>query len=156
MTETTIIRTLALSKNYGQTEALRGLNLSVPRGSLCGFLGRNGAGKTTTLKLLMGLARPTAGRAEVFGLPCETTFASMEIRTRAAFITEGKALFPYMTVDQVIAFTRAFFPHWRTDLEQRYRRLFDLPGGRNVRGLSKGMLSKLHLLRRTHLLSKFI
>jgi ABC-2 type transport system ATP-binding protein len=146
MNDAPIIHTQALCKNYGPTEALRGLDLSVPRGSLCAFLGRNGAGKTTTLKLLMGLARPTAGHAEVFGLPCGSTFSSLEIRTRAAFITEGKSLFPYMTVDQVIAFTRGFFPHWRADLEQHYRRLFELPADRNVRVLSKGMLSKLHLL----------
>jgi len=146
MNDAPVIHTQSLCKNYGPTEALRGLDLSVPRGSLCGFLGRNGAGKTTTLKILMGLARPTSGHAEVFGLPCDSTFSSLEIRTRAAFITEAKSLFPYMTVDQVIAFTRGFFPQWRSDLEQHYRRLFELPPGRNVRGLSKGMLSKLHLL----------
>lgn len=146
MNDAPVIRTQSLCKNYGPAEALRGLDLTVPRGSICGFLGRNGAGKTTTLKILMGLARPTSGGAEVFGLPCDSTFASLEIRTRAAFITEAKLLFPYMTVDQVIAFTRGFFPHWRADLEQHYRRLFELPADRNVRGLSKGMLSKLHLL----------
>ncbi len=106
MNDAPVIHTQSLCKNYGPTEALRGLDLSVPRGSLCGFLGRNGAGKTTTLKILMGLARPTSGHAEVFGLPCDSTFSSLEIRTRAAFITEAKSLFPYMTVDQVIAFTQ--------------------------------------------------
>ena len=48
-----------------------GLNLQVPTGSICGFLGSNGAGKTTTIKVLLGMARPTSGEARVFGLPAE-------------------------------------------------------------------------------------
>lgn len=50
-----IISTKALTKNYGQKRVVDGLNLAVPRGSICGFLGSNGAGKSTTIKLLLGL-----------------------------------------------------------------------------------------------------
>jgi ABC-2 type transport system ATP-binding protein len=58
-----------LSRSYGRVEALRSLDLDVPSGSLFGLLGPNGAGKTTLLHLLTGLRRPTAGRAEVAGIP---------------------------------------------------------------------------------------
>ncbi len=65
------IRTEHLTKIYGQRLiAVNDMNLQVPRGSVFGLLGPNGAGKTTTLRLLLGLQRPTAGRAEVFGKPC--------------------------------------------------------------------------------------
>jgi len=65
------IRTEHLTKIYGnRLIAVNDMSLEVPRGSIFGLLGPNGAGKTTTLKLLLGLQRPTAGRAEVFGQPC--------------------------------------------------------------------------------------
>ncbi len=63
-----VIETTDLRKHYDGVEAVRGLNLQVPAGSICGFLGRNGAGKTTTIKMLLGMARPTSGHARVFGL----------------------------------------------------------------------------------------
>jgi ABC-2 type transport system ATP-binding protein len=58
-----------LTKRYGSVEAVSGLSLDVPAGSLFGFLGPNGAGKTTTIKILAGLARATTGSAEVAGQP---------------------------------------------------------------------------------------
>jgi len=65
------IRTEHLTKIYGQRLiAVNDMNLQVPQGSVFGLLGPNGAGKTTTLRLLLGLQRPTAGRAEVFGKLC--------------------------------------------------------------------------------------
>ena len=67
-----------LSKRYGEVLALDDLTLAVPYGSIFGFLGRNGAGKTTTMRLLSGLALPSAGRAWVAGL--ETTSASRQGR----------------------------------------------------------------------------
>ena len=75
-----IIETADLRKNYGEVEAVRGLSLQVPVGSIYGFLGRNGAGKTTTIKVLLGMARPTSGHARVFGLPADAQDASVEIR----------------------------------------------------------------------------
>ena len=56
-----------LIKRYGRTTAVDGLSFAVPKGSVCGFLGPNGAGKTTTLRILLGLSRPTSGRAETEG-----------------------------------------------------------------------------------------
>ena len=69
MSDTFVIETSDLHKHYGAVEALRGLSLAVPAGSICGFLGRNGAGKTTTIKVLLGMARATSGTARVFGVP---------------------------------------------------------------------------------------
>jgi len=68
--ETLAVRTEGLSKRYGTVDALADLDLEVGRGEVVGYLGPNGAGKTTTIRLLLGLIRPTAGRAELFGLDC--------------------------------------------------------------------------------------
>ena len=62
-----IVETRGLCKQYGQAMRVKQLNLSVPEGAVYGFLGPNGAGKSTTLKMVLGLARPTAGEITVFG-----------------------------------------------------------------------------------------
>ena len=111
-----------------------GLDLRVPAGSIFGFLGRNGAGKTTTIKTLMGLLRSDSGTARVFGIPVADADRSIEIRRRIGFVTEDKELYPYMTVEQIIRFTRPFFPKWRDDLERRYLQMFELPPKRKIPG----------------------
>ena len=141
-----IIETNQLCKSYKDKAALRGLDLRVPAGSIFGFLGRNGAGKTTTIKTLMGLLRADSGSAHVFGASVAGADGSVEIRRRIGFVTEDKELYPYMTVERIIAFTRPFFPKWRHDLERRYLDVFELPLKRKVPDLSKGMRSKLMLL----------
>lgn len=141
-----IIETSQLKKSFKGHEALRGLDLRVPAGSIYGFLGRNGAGKTTTIKALMGLLRPDSGTARVFGTPVIDADSSVEIRRRIGFVTEDKELYPYMTVEGIIRFTRPFFPKWRDDLEQRYLKMFELPPKKKIPDLSKGMRSKLMLL----------
>jgi ABC-2 type transport system ATP-binding protein len=140
------VEVAGLRKAYGGVEALRGLDLQVPAGSISGFLGRNGAGKTTTLKILLGLTRPTSGTARVFGLAADSPPTSLEIRRRTGFVSEEKDLFGSMTVREIVRFTAAFFPRWREDLEQRYLRMFDLPLGPRVRTLSRGARSRLALL----------
>ena len=141
-----VIEAARLRKHYGEVEALRGLDLQVPAGSICGFLGRNGAGKTTALKVLLGMARPTSGAARVFGLPAQDQAASVEIRRRTGFVSDEKDLYDYMTVAEMIRFTAPFFPRWRADLETRYLRRFELPPDRRVKALSRGMRTKLALL----------
>jgi ABC-2 type transport system ATP-binding protein len=140
------IEATQLFKSYGNNQALRGLDLRVPAGSIFGFLGRNGAGKTTTMKALMGLLRCDRGNAQVFGSRIIDADRSVEIRRRIGFVTEDKELYPYMTVEQLIRFTRPFFPRWRRDLERRYLEMFELPPARKIPELSKGMRSKLMLL----------
>jgi len=141
-----MIETVDLRKRYEDIEALRGLTLQVPAGSIFGFLGRNGAGKTTTIKILLGMARPTGGDARVFGLPAGTQHTSVEIRRRTGFVSDDKDLYGYMTVEEMVRFTAAFFPQWRADLAQRYLRAFGLPARRKVKALSRGMRTKLALL----------
>ena len=78
------MRTDALTKYYGAVTALAGLTMSVPRGEIFGFLGPNGAGKTTAVKLLLGLARPTAGEARVLGAPPD----DLAMRRRIGYLPE--------------------------------------------------------------------
>jgi ABC-2 type transport system ATP-binding protein len=142
----TVLETKALTKHYGKFEAVRELSLSVPAGSICGFLGQNGAGKSSTIKMLLGMMRPTSGSGRIFGLKIDKPDESIEIRKRAAFVSEDKRLYDYMTVEQIIRFTRSFFPGWRVELEARILREFELPLDRKIKKLSKGMRTQTALL----------
>jgi ABC-2 type transport system ATP-binding protein len=141
-----VIETSELRKQYGSVDALRGLNLQVPAGSIFGFLGRNGAGKTTTIKVLLGMVLPTSGDARLFGEPVGPDDAGVALRRRIGFVSDEKDLYDYMTVGEMVGFTRAFFPRWRADLEQRYLRSFALPPDQKVKALSRGTRTKLALL----------
>jgi len=141
-----VIETADLRKTYGGVDALRGLSLAVPAGSICGFLGRNGAGKTTTIKLLLGMARPTSGRATVFGLPVDQPQASVEIRQRTGFVDDEKGLYRSMSVGALIRYTASFYPRWSRELEERYLRRFGLQPEQPVKALSRGTRAKLAML----------
>ena len=140
------IETIDLWKRYDDVAALRGLDLQVPSGSICGFLGRNGAGKTTTIKVLLGMARPTKGEARLFGVDATDPATATAARQRVGFVSDEKDLYDYMTVGEIIDFTRPFFPRWRRDLEQKYLSAFELPLHRHIKTLSRGTRTQLALL----------
>jgi len=141
-----IIETADVRKSYGHVQALAGLDLRVPRGAICGLLGRNGAGKTTTVKVLLGMVRPTSGTARVLGLAADDERASVEIRSRTAFVSEDKELYRGMSVATLIRFTAAFYPRWRADLASEYLAKLELPPDALVKHLSRGMRTKCALL----------
>lgn len=137
-----VVQTRDLTKRFGDNYALAGLTMTVPAGHIVGFLGRNGSGKTTTIKILLDVIRRTSGEVTVLGEPT----GSVEVRRRIGFLGEDKRLYQYMTVREIIAFTRPFFPTWRVDTETRLLMEFELPLHRKVSALSKGMRTKLGLL----------
>jgi ABC-2 type transport system ATP-binding protein len=98
--ETSAILCRGLSKSYGKIRALDRLELSVPYGSVFGFLGRNGAGKTTTMRLLAGLARPSAGHAWVGGW--ETTGVNRLARTRFGYLPQDPAFYSWMSAREYL------------------------------------------------------
>jgi ABC-2 type transport system ATP-binding protein len=102
-----VIRTSSLSKRYREVDALHGLDLTVPRNSVFGFLGPNGAGKTTAIKLLLGLSRPTGGRATLFGL--DSVRDSLAIRARVGYLAQDPRFYPHLTAREVLQFTARFF-----------------------------------------------
>src|SRR5882762_5560884 len=93
-----VITTKGLTKRYGDFCAVDKLDLNIPRGTICGFLGQNGAGKSTTIKMLLGMVKPSSGTGEILGLDIGDENQSVEIRKRVAYVAEDKRLYDYMTV----------------------------------------------------------
>jgi len=133
-----------LVKSYPGVRAVDGLSLNVPRGVAYGFLGRNGAGKTSTIRILLGLARPTEGRATVLGFSVGRE--QVAILERTAYVSESKALYGGLTPRELVCFTRGFYPNWSDQAVTKYSRLFEIPMDRPFSKLSQGNRTKVYLL----------
>src|ERR1700723_367554 len=89
-----------LRKTYGTRAAVRDLTLQVARGEAFGFLGPNGAGKSTSIKMLLGLVKPTSGRALLLGLPVGTR----EVRARIGFLPEHFRFYDWLSATELVRF----------------------------------------------------
>jgi ABC-2 type transport system ATP-binding protein len=138
------IRTEGLGKRYGTVDALSDLNLEVSRGEVLGYLGPNGAGKTTTIRLLLAMARPTAGRAEIFGLDCQSR--SVEAHRRLTYVPGEANLWPSLTGAETLHLLGRVHGEvddtYREDLVGR----FELDVDKKVRAYSKGNRQKVLLI----------
>jgi ABC-2 type transport system ATP-binding protein len=138
------IRTMGLSKRFGEVEALAPLDLEVAEGEVLGYLGPNGAGKTTTIRLLLALARPTGGRAEIFGLDAQRD--AVAVHRRLAYVPGETTLWPSLTGEETLhllgrAHGRVDVPY-RDELVER----FALDPKKKVRAYSRGNRQKLSLI----------
>ena len=139
-----VISTKALTRRFGRHRGVFDVNLTVDRGEVFGFLGPNGAGKTTTIRLLLGLYRPSAGHAAVFGM--DPSRHSVQIHRRVGYLPGELALFPRLTGRNIldrVASIRGHLDHrYRDELVDRFSVELDRP----VRALSKGNVQKLGVL----------
>jgi ABC-2 type transport system ATP-binding protein len=138
------IRTEGLSKRYGETLALDALDLVVGPGEVYGYLGPNGSGKTTTIRLLLGLHRPTAGRAELFGV--DAWRDPVNAHQRVAYVAGEPLLWPSLTAAE----TFEFLARLRGGTDAVYRDVlierFQLDTAKKIRALSKGNRQKVQLI----------
>jgi ABC-2 type transport system ATP-binding protein len=141
---TVAIRTEKLTKRYGETLALDGLELTVQEGEVYGYLGPNGAGKTTTIRLLLGLHRPTEGRAELLGQ--DSWHDPVSAHRRVAYVAGEPFLWPALTAAETLEFMARL--HGGTDVAYREQLIerFQLDTRKKVRALSKGNRQKVQLV----------
>lgn len=132
-----------LSKRYRNVPVLEGLSFEVTEGSVYGLVGPNGAGKTTTIKILMNLLKPTSGHAEVLGK--DSRLLGPQDLTRIGYVSESQEMPDWMTVGYYLSYLKPFYPTWDEGYASRLVRQFDLPPGRKIRHLSRGMWMKTAL-----------
>jgi ABC-2 type transport system ATP-binding protein len=144
-----VIHTNKLGKAFGQVQALKALDLRVPRHSIFGFLGPNGAGKTTTMKLLLGLLLPTSGSGTVFGL--DIVHDSIAIRSRIGYLPQQPQFIADMNARETLRFTARFFTAGpKSEIDARVDEMLQLVGlqdkaNRPVKGFSGGERQRLGL-----------
>ncbi|MGI8521316.1 MAG: ABC transporter ATP-binding protein, partial [Actinomycetota bacterium] len=91
------LATHGLSKSYGDQTVVAELDLAIPKGTLYGFLGPNGAGKTTTIRMLLGLVKPSAGRAELLGEEVSVGASAAGVLDKVGALIEEPGLWPYLS-----------------------------------------------------------
>ncbi len=141
---TSAIDARGLTRTFGRLEAVNGLTLQVPSGSVFAFIGPNGAGKTTTIKLLMNLIRPTAGQATVLGT--DSRRLGPRDFQRIGYVSENQKLPDWMTPGELFEYCRPLYPTWDDGFRQKLQRDLDLSSGAPLRKLSRGMRMKAALL----------
>jgi ABC-2 type transport system ATP-binding protein len=138
------IRTSGLTKRYGETLALDRLELTVVAGEVYGYLGPNGAGKTTTIRLLLGLHRPSAGSAKLFGV--DAWREPVSAHRRLAYVAGEPLLWPGLTGAETFELLERV--HGGTDVAYRDLLIerFQLDTNKKIRALSKGNRQKVQLV----------
>jgi ABC-2 type transport system ATP-binding protein len=101
-----VVELAGARKRYGSVEALRGIDLAIGRGEVVAILGPNGAGKTTSISLMLGLRRPTAGRARLFGLDP----GDRRARSRTGVMLQDSGVPGVLTVRELVDLFRAYYP----------------------------------------------
>ena len=140
-----VVETENLTKYYGKIRGIENLNLRVEEGDIFGFLGPNGAGKTTTIRLLLGLIRPTKGKAYIFGK--DVAKSSTWIKEHLGYLPGEPGLYPYLTageyLDRFLSLRKNINQNGKYHLAQR----LNLDLNRRIKGLSHGNKQKVCIIQ---------
>jgi ABC-2 type transport system ATP-binding protein len=135
-----------LRKTYGTRAAVRDLTLQVRPGEAFGFLGPNGAGKSTSIKMLLGLVKPTGGRALLLGQPVGTR----EVRARIGFLPEHFRFYDWLSASELVLFHGRLCGIAEDTLRRKIPQLLERVGlgaqsNKPIRSFSKGMMQRVGL-----------
>ncbi|WP_461100088.1 ABC transporter ATP-binding protein [Spirosoma luteolum] len=149
MTTPPVIEIQNLTKSYGDTLILKGIDLRVDAGQVVGYIGPNGAGKSTTLKVLIGMLPDFGGSATVLGMDVRTQ--ALDIKRRIGYVPENAALYDSLTPLEYLQFIGQLYDLDPTQIDRKaleLLRLFQLSDHANARmtTFSKGMRQKVLLI----------
>ena len=144
MNNVPVISISELSRTFGDKAALASVSLSLPRGAVYGLVGANGAGKTTLIKHILGLLRAESGSVRVFGL--DPVAEPVAVLSRIGYLSEENDLPGWMRVDELIRYSRAFYPAWDDAYAEKLRQAFALDPAARIKNLSKGQKARAGLL----------
>src|SRR6185503_19123687 len=139
-----VIHVSELTRRFGDKTALLSVSLSLPRGAVYGLVGANGAGKTTLIKHLLGLLRAESGLVRVFGK--DPVADPVGVLSRIGYLSEENDLPGWMSVDELMRYSRAFYPAWDDAYAEELRQSFALDPAAKVKTLSKGQKARAGLL----------
>src|SRR6266540_2197119 len=139
-----VIEIHGLRRRFGSKLALNAVSLTVSRGVVFGLVGENGAGKTTLIKHVLGLLKAQSGSVRVFGLNPVTD--PVGVLGRIGYLSEQRDLPIWMRVDELLRYTRAFYPKWDAAYAEQLREQFGLDPAARIKHLSRGECAKAGLL----------
>jgi ABC-2 type transport system ATP-binding protein len=139
-----IIDVSDLTRRFGATTALASVSLSLPRGAVYGLVGANAAGKTTLIRHILGLLRAESGSVRVFGL--DPVADPVGVLSRIGYLSEENDLPGWMRVDELVRYSRAFYPAWDDAYAEELRQAFALDPAAKINDLSRGQKARAGLL----------
>lgn len=139
-----VIETKGLTKLFDGETAVDHLDLIVPESSVFGLMGPNGAGKSTLIRMLMGIIKPTTGTGTILGR--KITDPSGEIRQQVGYVADVQHMYPFFLVEEILEYCSRVYHYWDDKRCRALLKTFELPTGKLVRSLSKGMKTQLALV----------
>ena len=139
-----VIAVTEVTRRFGRKTALDGISMYVSRGSVLGLVGENGAGKTTLIKHLLGALKPEAGAVRVFGL--DPAAEPVSVLGRIGCLSEHRDLPGWMRIDELMRYTRAFYPGWDEAYAAELLQRFQLDPRQKIKTLSQGQQAKAGFL----------
>jgi len=139
-----VIQVSDVTRRFGANTALDSVSLSVTRGVVHGLVGENGAGKTTLIKHVLGLLRAESGSVRVFGL--DPVADPVGVLSRIGYLSEERDLPGWMRVDELVRYSRAFYPDWDDAYARELQHTFALDPTAKIKNLSKGQKARAALL----------
>jgi ABC-2 type transport system ATP-binding protein len=139
-----VIEISGLTRRFGHKVALSAVSLSMRRGVVYGLVGANGAGKTTLIRHILGLLRAEHGSVRVFGL--DPVDDPVGVLSRIGNLSEENDIPGWMRVDELIRYSRAFYPAWDDGYAQELMKAFTLDPAAKVKDLSKGQKARAGLV----------
>lgn len=133
-----------VSRSFDKKVALDSVSLAVPPGCVMGLVGENGAGKTTLLKHVLGLYRAQSGTVRVFG--ADPVLDPETVLGEIGYLSEIRDLPDWMTIGELMSYTRAFFPAWDDAFAEELREMFELTPKQKIKTLSRGQRARAGLL----------
>jgi ABC-2 type transport system ATP-binding protein len=143
MQNNSVVRLQSVSRRFGRMQALSDVSLEVPEGVVFGLVGRNGAGKTTLIRHVMGLLRTAEGSVSVFGL--DPVSYPTQVLAQVGYLSEGNELPDWMSVRELMHFTRAYYPTWDDRYAESLRQTFEIDPDQTIQKLSKGQRARVGL-----------
>lgn len=139
-----VIDICGLTRRFAAKAALTSVDFSVRRGGVYGLVGANGAGKTTLIKHILGLLRAQRGSVRVFGR--DPVADPVGVLSRIGYLSEENDLPGWMRLDELLRYSRAFYPGWDDSYAEELRRTFALELSGRIKTLSKGQKARAGLL----------
>lgn len=140
-----VIRLQGISKSYDGNHVLKSIDFSVPQGMIMGLVGKNGAGKSTMIKCMLGLLKPDSGDTSIFGLPSWNL--SAEVKHRIGYVPQSMASFGWLTVEDMLAYTAAFYARWNRKMVKSLVKEWELDPYAKIMNLSEGERQKLAIIQ---------
>ena len=139
--ENTIIKLDNVVKRYGKKEALKGINLDIPKGKIVGLLGPNGSGKSTMIKLLNGLLQPDEGNIEISGMK-----PSIETKKIVSYLPERTYLSEWMKMKDLLKFFSDFYEDFDLEKAEEMIEALNINVDEKIKDMSKGTKEKVQLI----------